>query len=117
MKNKLVIVVRDDLNLSCGKLSVQVAHAAVECALKSFHKKKKIFNEWYEEGQRKIVVKAKNLDELLYLKERAEKLGLLTCLIRDAGLTEVPPGTITCLGIGPDDEQIINKVTGNLPLL
>ncbi len=117
MKNKLVVVVRDDLNLSCGKLAVQVAHAAVECALRSFKEKKNIFKEWRDEGQRKIVVRVKSLEELFNLKDRAERLGLLTCLIRDAGLTEVPPGTITCLGIGPDDEQTINKVTGNLPLL
>ena len=117
MRYKLVIVVRDDLELSCGKTSVQVAHASVECALKAMKNKKKVFDKWYSEGQRKIVVRAKDLDELLFLKDKAEKLGLNTCIIQDAGLTEVPPGTITCLGIGPDDEQTINRVTGNLPLL
>ena len=117
MKYKLVVVVRSDLELSCGKISVQVAHASVECSIKSMKNKKKIFEAWRDEGQRKIVVKAKDLNELLLLKDKAERLGLITCIIRDAGLTEVPPGTITCMGIGPDDEQIINKITGNLPLL
>ncbi len=117
MKYKLVVVVRDDLDLSCGKIAVQVAHASVECAIRAIKNSKKIFDEWYREGQRKIVVMVKDMDDLLFLKDKAEKFKLITCLIRDAGLTEVPPGTVTCLGIGPGDEQTINRVTGNLPLL
>ena len=117
MKYKLIVVVRDDLDLSCGKISVQVAHASVECTIKAMKNKRRIFEEWHREGQRKIVLRAKDLDELLFLKNKAERLGIITCLIKDAGLTEVPPGTVTCLGIGPGDEQNINKITGNLPLL
>lgn len=37
--------------------------------------------------------------------------------MKDAGHTELPPGTITCLGIGPDDDKKIDKITGNLKLL
>lgn len=117
MKYKMVIAVREDLKISSGKIAVQVAHAAVECALIAKRKKRKWFKEWYDEGQRKVVVKVKNVDEIMDLKKRAEKLKITTSLIRDAGLTEIPPGTITSLGIGPAPEEIINKVTGNLPLL
>ncbi len=117
MKYKLVVVVREDLNLSCGKLAVQVAHAAVECVLKSKKVKNPWLDEWLREGQKKVVVKAKNLEELYELQFRARNLGLVTSIIKDAGLTEVPPGTVTCLGIGPGPEEIINKVTGSLPLL
>jgi len=35
----------------------------------------------------------------------------------DRGLTEIDPGTITCIGIGPDEERVLDKITGNLKLL
>ncbi len=117
MKNKMVVVVRGDLPLSCGKIAVQVAHAAVECTLKSKRVKNPYLEEWLKEGQKKVVVKVQDLRELYELEFKAKSLGLVTSLIRDAGLTEVPPGTITCLGIGPGPEEIVNKVTGSLPLL
>ena len=41
----------------------------------------------------------------------------MTCFIADAGRTEVMPGTITCMGIGPDKEEKIDKVTGKLKML
>ena len=41
---KLVVVVRDDLNMSGGKLAVQVAHAAVTCAIDARSKKPKWFS-------------------------------------------------------------------------
>lgn len=117
MKYKLVVVIREDLKLSCGKVAVQVAHAAVECVLKSKKSKNIWLDSWLREGQRKVVVRAKNLRELYELEFKAKSLGLITSLIKDAGLTEVPPGTVTCLGIGPGPEEVINKVTGSLPLL
>lgn len=111
----MAIVVRDDLNLSKGKMSVQVAHAAVSCSIKS-EKNNKYFKEWFSEGQKKVVLKIENLDSLLKIFNEAKSVGLTTELIKDAGLTEIPPGTITVLGIGPAPEDEINKIVGNLKL-
>lgn len=114
MEFKQVIVVRDDLNLSRGKIAVQVAHASILGFLKSDKEKRDL---WLREGQKKVVLKVKSLEELFQLKDRAEKEKIVTAIVEDAGLTEIPPGTITALCIGPDESKKIDKITGNLPLL
>ena len=111
---KQVIVIRDDLNLSKGKLAAQVAHASHGAARKS---DKKIVRLWIVSGEKKVVLKVKDLEELKMLSEKCKKLKLPCVLISDAGLTEVKKGTITALGIGPDEESKINKATGSLPLM
>lgn len=116
MQYKLVVVVREDLKMSGGKLAVQVAHAAVSCALEAKSKKASWFSEWYREGQRKVVVRAKDLEELHLLESKAARAGVPRALITDAGLTELPPSTTTCLGIGPAPQDQIDPITGSLPL-
>jgi PTH2 family peptidyl-tRNA hydrolase len=111
---KMVIVV-NDIPMSVGKLAAQVAHAAVECALVLSKKNQKLLHNWLEDGQRKVVLKATEQD-ILQLKKKAGSLGLCTALIHDAGRTELPPGTLTTLAIGPADGMKIDKVTGQLPL-
>ena len=111
---KQVIVVREDLNLSRGKLAVQVAHAAI---IGYERAKKDVVEAWKLQGQKKIVLKVPDLRKLMEVKEKAEKLGLPTGIVVDAGLTEIPPGTVTAIVIGPDEAKKIDKVTGNLPLL
>ena len=111
---KQVIVVRDDLKLSRGKLAVQVAHASIIGYEKA---NKEIREIWKSQGQKKIVLKVPDLKTLMEIKEKAEKIGLITGVVVDAGLTEIPPGTVTAIVIGPDDAKKIDKVTGSLPLL
>lgn len=117
MEYKLVVVVRSDLKLSQGKLAVQVAHAAVNCALACKKSEPDWFRAWYDEGQRKVVLKVNELEELRDLQAEAKSARLPHSLVQDAGLTEVPPGTVTCLGIGPGPEKVIDKLTGSLSLV
>lgn len=70
-----------------------------------------------EEGQRKIAVKVKTEKELLDLKQHASEIGLPNALIVDRGLTEIPPGTVTCLGIGPAPSEKVDRLTSKLQLL
>ncbi|MBI2143893.1 peptidyl-tRNA hydrolase [Candidatus Woesearchaeota archaeon] len=114
MGYKQVILVRTDLKLPKGKACVQVAHASLEAALKS---SKGVIDEWRSGGGKKVVLKAAGLDELRKYEALARKEKLVTSLITDAGHTTVAPGTVTCLGIGPDNEEKIDKVTGSLKIL
>lgn len=116
METKLVIVARKDIKLSAGKLAAQVGHASVDCALKAMRHQRDMFDRWHGEGQKKVVVKAESERALFEIKQAAEKMGLTTALIADAGHTELAPGTITVLGVGPGRDLDVDKVTGSLPL-
>ena len=111
---KQVIVLRTDLKMSVGKKCVQVAHASVNACLKA---NKKIVKKWSEEGQKKVVVKVNSRRKLLKLYEKAKKKRIPCFLVSDAGLTELRPGTVTALGIGPAEEEKIDEITGKLKLL
>jgi PTH2 family peptidyl-tRNA hydrolase len=114
---KQVIVFRSDLKLSKGKIAAQAGHAAISAAQEARKRHRDWWDAWLFEGQRKVAVKVKDEEELLELEEQAKDLDLPNALIVDRGLTEVPPDTITCLGIGPAPEEMVDRLTGKLKLL
>ena len=74
------------------------------------------FSEWWG-GQEKVVLKVANLKELEQVKQYAIELNVPWSEVTDAGHTQIAPGTITCISIGPAPEETINKITGDLKLL
>lgn len=111
---KQVILIRSDLKLSKGKAAAQSAHASVSAME---HADKKIADAWRKTGQKKVVLKVKDLEELMELKKQCDKNKIANAIVTDAGRTEVEPGTITALGVGPDKEERIDKITGKLKML
>jgi PTH2 family peptidyl-tRNA hydrolase len=116
-KYKQAIIIRTDLKMGKGKIAAQASHAAVSAAEEARKHHKDWWEAWLEEGQRKVVVKVRSQTELLQLKREAGKMGLPFTLIYDRGLTQLPPDTLTCLGIGPAPNDEIDKITGKLLLL
>lgn len=114
MTYKQVIVVREDLNLPKGKLAVQVAHAAVSSALNA--SKVKLL-AWRLGGQKKVVLKVPTQTHLERYMSLFKKYRIKCVLISDAGKTVVEPGTVTCIGAGPEKADKLDKVTGRLKML
>ena len=114
---KMVIVTRDDLKLSVGKLAAQVAHAAVICSIDVKKQNPSLFNRWQNEGGKKVIVKVRDEDDFYPLEKKARQLKIVSHIITDAGHTEIPAGTKTVLGIGPAPSNLIDQVTGSLSIL
>ena len=116
MALKQAIIIRSDLGMGKGKMAGQCAHASVSAYALALSREKEDAREWEEEGQKKIVLKVGSEEDLLSLYEKMKR-EMPCALIRDAGKTQLEPGTLTCIGAGPAEEAIINKHTKELKLL
>ena len=124
--HKQALIVRKDLKMKPGKVAAQCAHGALGAVLslakRNFDGSRDIPADprlvpWLDGKFTKPVLAASDEQELLDLKDKAEKAGLITCLIVDSGYTVfngVP--TTTVLAIGPDTIENIDAIAGHLKL-
>ncbi|MCL4391572.1 MAG: peptidyl-tRNA hydrolase Pth2 [Candidatus Parvarchaeota archaeon] len=114
---KQVIILRKDLGMGNGKMIAQGSHAS----LMSFLRAKKLYPEiaetWIREGETKIVLKTNKPEEFNEIKKKLERSGMPFETVKDAGQTQVPPGSETAIGIGPYYSDEIDKITAKLKLL
>ena len=121
-KYKMAIVLRKDLILSEGKFAGQVAHAACGCyKIAKEDELDTLLNEdvaekWFNEGQPKIILQVPSEEDLRQLVVKCILKEIPYYEVRDFGLTELEPNTFTCIGIGPDLTENVNKITGSLKL-
>ena len=125
MEHKQVIILRKDLNMRKGKLVAQGAHASMGAILslckqdgdRLILEMDERTKPWLTGRFKKICVYVNSEEELLNIHEQAKQNGLVTSLIRDAGLTEfngVP--TLTAVAVGPDSEDKVDAICKHLPL-
>lgn len=116
---KMALVARTDIGMSKGKLAAQCAHAAVGCYKRAKQQDPQLVKAWEYDGQQKVVLRpAVSGEETIWeLAKKAEKIGLVTCIITDAGHTQIESGTTTVVGIGPGAKNDIDRVAGHLKLL
>jgi PTH2 family peptidyl-tRNA hydrolase len=98
-----------------GKAAAQACHASVMSCVKSMKKNKKSFQKWLGEGQKKVVLKVSSKKELLELFESAKKKTAAS-LVKDAGLTQLPLGECSAVGIGPDKDEVVDGLVSSLKL-
>ena len=114
---KQVILIRTDLEMGTGKKCAQSCHASVSASDLVRIRNKNDWKNWKTSGQKKIVVKINSKEKLNDIIIKLEKHKLPYFIVKDAGLTQLPPGTTTAVGIGPALSTEIDKITGDLKLL
>ncbi|RZB39776.1 peptidyl-tRNA hydrolase 2, mitochondrial, partial [Asbolus verrucosus] len=90
---RLIMGVRNDLKMQKGKVAAQCGHAAVAAYAKALNHTPKTLSKWLKYGGTKIAVRVDSEEELLELDKRAREMNVLSSIIRDAGQTQVAPGT------------------------
>ncbi len=115
--HKMVLILRGELRLTPGKAAVQAAHAAVLLVRQAETRGARELETWLAEGQMKVALEVPTLGEMEAVQRQARAAGIPTVWIEDAGFTEVPAGTRTCLGLGPAPSSRLDPITGELPLL
>lgn len=134
MKVKQVIAVRKDLDMTYGKIAAQVAHAAIKVFFdrmsldlvsdnfKLYRAKIEHITEpmknWMIDSFTKVVVWINSEDELWELLKKAHSLKIPYAVMIDGGIPKIGDKKApTCIAIGPDYSDEIDKVTGKLELV
>jgi peptidyl-tRNA hydrolase, PTH2 family len=131
MSSKQVLVMKKfpkDRNMRTGKYVAQGAHASLGALLSLGRMDPELRNfvismenpfvyEWIVGRFTKVTVYVETDAELEEIYVKAKEAGIAAALITDAGLTEFKgEPTLTAVGVGPDDPEKINAITGHLPL-
>lgn len=129
---KQVIVMRKDLKMRRGKEIAQGAHASMKWLAERGADEDRVVGNggrwrrvylsadeeaWLEGAFTKVCLQVESEWELFEIYNKAVVAGLTVHMITDAGVTEfngVP--TKTCLAIGPNKAERIDKITGHLKL-
>ncbi|MFB6146687.1 MAG: peptidyl-tRNA hydrolase Pth2 [Halobacteriaceae archaeon] len=110
---KQAIAVRADLGMGTGKVAAQVAHASLQADEEAAESDR---TAWRSEGQTKVVLRVDSERDLQDLAATAGQYGVPHAMVRDAGRTQLEPGTATALAVGPAPDDQVDRVTGDLPL-
>ncbi|KAJ8973934.1 hypothetical protein NQ317_001140 [Molorchus minor] len=113
---RLILGVRNDIKMQKGKVGAQCGHGAVAAYAKALKERPKTLKNWLRYGGTKITVRIDSEAEMLEIDRRAKENNVLSSIIRDAGQTQVAPGTRTVIAIGPAPKSILDTITGHLKL-
>jgi PTH2 family peptidyl-tRNA hydrolase len=106
---KMVLVIRTDLGMKKGKICAQCCHAAVGAVQGSDPRS---IARWERCGTAKIALKVKTQEEMLLIESTATANGINSYIVRDAGRTQIPAGSLTVCALGPAPISAIDAITG-----
>lgn len=101
------IIVNKDLSMSAEKIAAQVGHVCTICAVEQVTNQN--FVKWYSGSQKKIILQA---HESVLRKLENEYFS-----IRDIGLTEIEPNSLTAVSLGVMTREQAKPLVKRLQLL
>lgn len=109
--------VRRDIHIPKPKFGAQAGHAYVTAILEAQKQAPELVDAYMAADQPKIVVWAKNADELRKVHLACMEAGLPCAIITDAGRTVFPEPTLTVMGVGPCRRGDLPKAMQRLQLM
>jgi len=135
---KMYLILNGSLGMTKGKMVAQASHACLKIFFDHMDYDNTVGLEgyrhvfitcmnddmraWKEGAFAKISLKAPDEGTMEFLVRQAERNGIATAEIRDNGVTQVEPGSLTAVAIGPFDTtrseyEILMKGLYDLKLL
>lgn len=102
------ILVNNELAMGTGKIAGQVAHC--QTIIDKFYSQTEDYQNWMDTAIKKIILTGKEKDLKKWIEEGAVE-------IRDNGLTEIPPNSLTVVGFRPMPRDQMKHLTKRLRLL
>jgi|SRR5581483_2098156 len=100
---KMYILVNTSLDMKKGKIAGQVGHVVEEIVSHHYEncledkEKMKVWKSWIENHGTKIVLKCSQS----VLEEMLRDKNVESFIVKDAGRTQIPAGSLTCVGLYP----------------
>lgn len=138
---KQVFIVNSDLDMRKGKVGVQIGHGEThymnmiknlailkersKCvpntdngASDSSNQRMEMFEKWFSEGElmKKVVLKASEKD-IISMRSVLLNRDIWSDLVYDAGLTQIPEHSLTCMVVEPLLEDFADEIFAHLKLL
>lgn len=117
-----------------GKVAAQCGHAAVAAYATALIQQPELLNHWMNTGRTmrrngyfhiylshilggaKVTLRLNSEEEMLEIHKKAKQMGILSSIVRDAGHTQVAPGSKTVIAIGPAPKTVLEQITKDLAL-
>lgn len=112
---RLYAVIRQDLQMTPGKIAAQTGHAYLDTYLQALSESPEVCEEYHDRHGIKIAMQVKKLHHLERIHNEAKEAGIPTALITDLGYYGVSEelqgqATVTAVGIGPAKRGQVEKI-------
>ena len=113
----MYIIVNNDLSMGKGKIIAQCCHGVCDVIRRFATQKDEIYRSWLKDGQKKIVIKATQKQLIALLNEFTNNTNVWCHGVYDAGLTQIPENSLTCVVFRPLANNQIPEIIKSLKLL